>query len=123
MLNRTISFTVAAGLVLGLALAVVHEMAAYVTPVLTLFLRLTRLLLPMVLLVAMAIQGYYYFHHYDGGRHARDKFKDNPYYDACVAFCERWDQCAFDPDYDTLPLETFEPMVRRLFAEPRQKFV
>ncbi|MCK4711933.1 MAG: DUF4153 domain-containing protein, partial [Marinosulfonomonas sp.] len=39
------------GLVLGLALAVVHEMAAYVTPVLTLFLRLTRLLLPMVLLV------------------------------------------------------------------------
>jgi predicted HD phosphohydrolase len=40
-----------------------------------------------------------------------------------VQFCERWDQCAFDPDYDTLPLETFEPMVRRLFAEPRQKFV
>ncbi|NCF26952.1 MAG: peptidase, partial [Gammaproteobacteria bacterium] len=48
---------------------------------------------------------------------------DNPYYDACVRFCERWDQRAFDPDYDTLPLETFEPMVRRLFAEPKQKFV
>jgi len=68
-------------------------------------------------------QGYYYFHHYDGDRHARDKFRDHPYYDACVRFCERWDQNAFDPDYDTLPLETFEPMVRRLFAEPRQKFV
>ena len=68
-------------------------------------------------------QGYYYAHHYDGDRHARDRFKDNPYYEACVRFCERWDQRAFDPDYDTLPLESFEPMVRRLFAEPRQKFV
>ena len=68
-------------------------------------------------------QGYYYFHHYDGDRHARDRFKSNPHYEACVNFCERWDQRAFDPDYDTLPLEHFEPMVRRLFAEPRQKFV
>ena len=68
-------------------------------------------------------QGYYYFHHYDGDRHARDRFKDNPHYDACVRFCERWDQCAFDPDYDTLPLQTFAPMVRKLFAEPREKFV
>ncbi len=32
----------------------------------------------------------------------------------------RWDQTSFDPDYDTLPLEHFEPMVHRLFArEPR----
>jgi predicted HD phosphohydrolase len=68
-------------------------------------------------------QGYYYFHHYDQDRHARDRFKDNPYYEACARFCERWDQCAFDPDYETLPLETFEPMVRRLFAEPKQRFV
>jgi len=68
-------------------------------------------------------QGYYYFHHYDGDRHARDRFKSNPHYEACVNFCERWDQRAFDPDYDTLPLEHFEPMVRRLFAVPRQKFV
>ncbi|MCY3706431.1 MAG: phosphohydrolase, partial [Gammaproteobacteria bacterium] len=33
-----------------------------------------------------------------------------------VDFCHRWDQCAFDPDYDTLPLEFFEPMVRGVFA-------
>lgn len=39
------------GLVLGLAIAVVHELAAYLTPVLTLILRLLRLLLPMVLVV------------------------------------------------------------------------
>jgi predicted HD phosphohydrolase len=68
-------------------------------------------------------QGYYYFHHFDKDRNARDEFKDHPHYEACVRFCERWDQCAFDPDYDTLPLEHFEPMVRRVFAEPRLRSV
>jgi len=68
-------------------------------------------------------QGYYYFHHYDRDRYTRERFKDNPYYEPCRRFCERWDQCAFDPGYDTLSLATFQPMVRRLFAEPRQKFV
>ena len=62
-------------------------------------------------------QGYYFFHHLGGDRDARDKYRDHPYYDACVRFCERWDQCAFDPEYDTLPLEHFEPMVQRLFAK------
>ena len=27
-----------------------------------------------------------------------------------------WDQIAFDPDYDTLPLEHFEDRVRKVFA-------
>ena len=37
-------------------------------------------------------QGYYYFQHYDNARHARDRYLDHPYYQACVDFCERWDQ-------------------------------
>jgi len=61
-------------------------------------------------------QGYYYWHHLDKDRNARDRYADNPYYDACLSFCERWDQESFDPDYDTLSIGTFEPMVRRLFA-------
>ena len=61
-------------------------------------------------------QGYYYNHHLGGDRHARDRFKDHPWYDDCVYFCHTYDQCAFDPDYDTKPLEFFDPMVRRLFA-------
>jgi len=61
-------------------------------------------------------QGYYYFHHIGKDRHARERFRDHPYYRDCVAFCERWDQASFDPRYDTLPLQFFEPMVRRLFA-------
>jgi predicted HD phosphohydrolase len=60
-------------------------------------------------------QGYYYFHHVGGDRNARDRYRDHPYYQACVDFCERWDQRSFDPDYPTPELEHFEPMVRRVF--------
>jgi predicted HD phosphohydrolase len=63
-------------------------------------------------------QGYYYFHHMGGDRNARDRFRDHPQYQACVDFCENWDQCSFDPDYDTMPFSAFEPMVNRLFAKP-----
>ncbi|MCP5367999.1 MAG: HD domain-containing protein [Hyphomicrobiales bacterium] len=61
-------------------------------------------------------QGYYYNHHLGGDRHARDRYKGHPWYDDCAYFCHAYDQNAFDPDYDTEPLEFFEPMVRRLFA-------
>ena len=46
----------------------------------------------------------------------RQKYKDSPHYDAAVRFCERWDQSAFDPDYDTLPLSHFKPMVEEVFT-------
>lgn len=58
----------------------------------------------------------YYGHHYGWDRNARDQFKDHPCYDSCAEFCERWDQSSFDPDYDMLPLEHFEPMVRDVFG-------
>ncbi len=60
-------------------------------------------------------QGYYYFHHLGGDRNARDEYKGHEHYQACVDFCEKWDQSSFDPDYESLPLEFFEPMVRRIF--------
>jgi len=31
-------------------------------------------------------------------------------------FCERWDQSSFDPDYESLTLEFFRPMVHEVFA-------
>ena len=67
-------------------------------------------------------QGYYYFHHQGQDRNARDRYSDHPHYQACVDFCQRWDQQSFDPNYPTLPLDHFEPMVRRVFAETRQQF-
>lgn len=68
-------------------------------------------------------QGYYYFHHVGGDRHARDRHRDNPHYDATVAFCEDWDQAAFDPSYESEPIEAFTPMVHEVFArEPNFDF-
>ena len=61
-------------------------------------------------------QGYYFFHHLGQDRDARDRFRGHPCFEMTADFCERWDQVSFDPDYDSAPLETFEPMVRRLFA-------
>jgi predicted HD phosphohydrolase len=64
-------------------------------------------------------QAYYYAHHSGGDRNARDKYRDHEWFDACAEFCERYDQNCFDPEYESLPLGFFEPMVRRVFAEPR----
>lgn len=61
-------------------------------------------------------QSYYYNEYIGGDRDARDLFKDHPHYQACIDFCRDYDQNAFDPDYDTLPLEHFEPAVKRIFA-------
>lgn len=64
-------------------------------------------------------QGYYYNHFLGGDRNARDMHKDHPFYQDCIYFCANYDQNAFDPDYDTQPLEFFEPMVRRVLATPK----
>jgi predicted HD phosphohydrolase len=61
-------------------------------------------------------QGYYYFHHYGMDRNEREKFRGHPAFERTVEFCAKWDQTAFDPDYDTMPLAAFEPAVRRVFA-------
>lgn len=63
-------------------------------------------------------QGYYWFHFRGQDRDARDRYRDHEHYQACVDFCARWDQPSFDPAYDTLPLEHFEPLVRELFGKP-----
>jgi predicted HD phosphohydrolase len=63
-------------------------------------------------------QGYYFFQHFDLDRNKRDAFRDQPYFRSCAEFCEKYDQNSFDPAYDTLPLEAFEPMVRNVFAKP-----
>lgn len=63
-------------------------------------------------------QGFYYNHHYGEDPNARDAYADHEWYHDTVRFCADYDQVSFDPDYPTEPLEFFEPMVRRLLAEP-----
>ncbi len=65
-------------------------------------------------------QGYYFFHHLGLDRDMRDRFRDHPHWKDCAEFCEKYDQNSFDPAYDTLPLEHFEPLVAKVFAEPRK---
>ena len=65
-----------------------------------------------------AFQGYYYFHFLGMDRDLREKFRGNPHFEACAEFCEKYDQSAFDPNYDSAPLEFFEPMLRRVMERP-----
>jgi predicted HD phosphohydrolase len=68
-------------------------------------------------------QGYYYFHHFDQDRDARERYRGHAMFERTAEFCEKWDQPSFDPDYDTAPLEELEPMVRRVFARRREHFI
>ncbi|MFN4225699.1 MAG: HD domain-containing protein [Hyphomonas sp.] len=63
-------------------------------------------------------QGYYFFHHLGLDRNMRDQFRDHPYFEYTAQFCHLYDQSAFDPGYQSEPLEFFIPMVERVFARP-----
>jgi predicted HD phosphohydrolase len=65
-------------------------------------------------------QGYHFFHFFGMDRNARDRFREHPHYAYTAEFCERYDQNCFDPDYPSLPLESFEPLLRRLLSTPRR---
>jgi len=64
-------------------------------------------------------QGKHYFHHLGGDPAARDKHRGHEAYALAEQFADEWDQIAFDPSYDTLPLEHFEARVREVFANGR----
>lgn len=64
-------------------------------------------------------QGYYFFHHLGMDRNLRDQFEGQDFYGRTLEFCEKYDAPAFDPDYDTLTLDFFEPMLRRVMARPK----
>ena len=63
-------------------------------------------------------QGYYFFHHLGMNRDMREAFRGHEHFEETARFCELYDQSAFDPGYESAPLEFFEPMVRRVFARP-----
>ena len=67
-------------------------------------------------------QLYYYAHHFGRDKNLRDKYKNHKYYQACVDFCEKYDQSSFDPEYKSYPLDFFKPMVKKIFdREPYAK--
>ena len=69
-----------------------------------------------VIRVQQEFQGRYYFHHFNLDRNISDRYKGHPSYELARCFSSDWDQMAFDPDYDTPPLEHYEPLVRKIFS-------
>ncbi|MFI5047398.1 MAG: HD domain-containing protein [Acidimicrobiia bacterium] len=64
-------------------------------------------------------QGKHYFHHLGGDPEARERHRDHEWFELARSFADDWDQIAFDPAYDTLPLEHFEDRVREVFKKGR----
>jgi predicted HD phosphohydrolase len=50
-------------------------------------------------------------------RHERERWRGNPYFDWTAEFVDRYDQAASDATYACEPLETFVPLVRRIFTQ------
>lgn len=65
-------------------------------------------------------QGHYFFHHIGLDRDLREQFRSHPHFERTAEFCELYDNPAFDPKGETLPIGEFEPMLRRLMAQPHQ---
>lgn len=67
-------------------------------------------------------QGRHYYAYFKMDPDAREQHRATltpEQYALAERFADEWDQVAFDPDYDTLPLEHFEPRLREVFARPR----
>jgi predicted HD phosphohydrolase len=60
-------------------------------------------------------QSYYYAHHAGGDRFGRERLREHRWYQACRDFCADWDQNSFDSKYPWEPLESFEPLVNKIF--------
>ena len=61
-------------------------------------------------------QMYYYVHHLGGNRNQREKYKGHKYYQDTLNFCEKWDQKSFDPNFKSLTLKSFEPLIKKIFS-------
>ena len=66
-------------------------------------------------------QGLHYYARMGLDPMMRRRHAGHPAYELAERFADEWDQTAFDPDYDSLPLEHFEPMVREVFTRPPRR--
>jgi predicted HD phosphohydrolase len=63
-------------------------------------------------------QAPHFANHPTRDRNERDKYAGHPWFEDTAQFCELYDQNSFDPDFPTLTLGEFEPIVRRFFSGP-----
>jgi predicted HD phosphohydrolase len=62
-------------------------------------------------------QGFYYWQHVGRDPASVERLRGHRHFDHTWEFVERYDQRAFDPAAETLPLAHFEPLVRRVMAQ------
>ena len=65
-------------------------------------------------------QGYFFFEYLGLDPDMREQYREHEWFDYTAEFCFEYDQAAFDPSYETLPLEHFEPLMRQQLKQPRQ---
>lgn len=65
-------------------------------------------------------QGYYFFHHLGLDRNMRDQFRGHPDFEYTAQFCHLFDQEAFDPNFKSMPLDAFTPMLQRVMMTPKR---
>ena len=64
-------------------------------------------------------QGYNFFHFIGMNRDMRDMFKEHPHYEQTAEFIELYDNPAFNSSGEIYPISTFEPILRRVMATPK----
>jgi predicted HD phosphohydrolase len=74
--------------------------------------------LSWILKVHPIFTAYYYADFIGADKNARDRHRDNQWFEDAVYFVENYDENCFDPQYDSLSLEFFEPMVHEVFSRP-----
>merc|ERR1712071_686227 len=61
-------------------------------------------------------QTYYYGKACGVNPDLREEFRSSPYFSHCEQFCRDWDSQAFDPDYKSMQLEEFRPLLRSVLS-------
>jgi predicted HD phosphohydrolase len=61
-------------------------------------------------------QGRHYYALMGRDPNERHKYEGLPWYRLACRFTDEWDQTSFDPEYETLGLDYFQPMIERIFS-------
>ncbi len=69
-----------------------------------------------------AFQGQYYYGYMGKPTNLRENFKTESWHDLAVKLVDRWDMPAFDPAYPVPSLDSFEPLVHKVFSQPIHGF-
>ena len=64
-----------------------------------------------------AFQGKYYYEYLGAPTDLREQFKDESWYPLACKLVDEWDAPAFDPNFEVDPLDSFLPLMRKVFQD------